>query len=340
MKKNIFGFAPGAMLLALSVLAEAQQATKKIPRVGFLSLNPVTVQKDRLEAFREALRKLGYVEGENINIEYRYADNKPERMPGLVADLVTLNVDVIVTTGGSAPRPAKDATTAIPIVMMSDNDPVGSGFVTSLARPGGNITGLTNISGDLGDKRLELLKEIVPRLSRVAVFRDLTNVTEGIGVDEIEPTARVLKIQTQRFELAKVEDFDSQFQAIMKWRPGGLMIAGGPLMNEHRKRLIEFAARNNPPAMYNRAEFVEAGGLVSYATNFIDLTRRAATYVDKILKGTKPADLPVEQPTKFEFVINLKTAKALNLTIPQSVLFRADKVIKESAGIKPAWSSG
>jgi putative ABC transport system substrate-binding protein len=328
MKKNIFGFALGAMLLALSVLAEAQQATKKIPRVGFLSLNPVTVQKDRLEAFREALRKLGYVEGENINIEYRYADNKPERMPGLAAELVHLNVDVIVTTGSSATRPAKDATTAIPIVMMSDNDPVGSGFVTSLARPGGNITGLTNISGDLGDKRLELLKEIVPRLSRVAVFRDLTNVTEGIGVDEIEPTARVLKIQTQRFELAKVEDFDSQFQAIMKWRPGGLMIAGGPLMNEHRKRLIEFATKNKLPAMYNRDEFVEAGGLVSYAPSFIDLTRRAATYVDKILKGTKPSDIPVEQPMKFEFIINLKAAKQIDLTIPPNVLARADKVIK------------
>jgi putative tryptophan/tyrosine transport system substrate-binding protein len=328
MKKNIFGFALGAMLLALNVLAEAQQATKKIPRVGFLSLNLATVQKDRLEAFREARRKLGYVEGQNINIEYRYADNKPERMPGLAAELVHLNVDVIVTTGSSATRPAKDATTAIPIVMMSDNDPVGSGFVTSLARPGGNITGLTNISGDLGDKRLELLKEIVPRLSRVAVFRDLTNVTEGIGVDEIEPTARVLKIQTQRFELAKVEDFDSQFQAIMKWRPGGLMIAGGPLMNEHRKRLIEFATKNKLPAMYNRDEFVEAGGLVSYAPSFIDLTRRAATYVDKILKGTKPSDIPVEQPMKFEFIINLKAAKQIGLTIPPNVLVRADRVIR------------
>jgi putative ABC transport system substrate-binding protein len=316
------------LALASVHLAEAQQATKKSPRVGILSLNPASVQKDRVEAFREALRKLGYVEGQNINIEYRYGDNKSERMRGLAAELVHLNVDVIVTTGSSATRPAKEATTTIPIVMMSDNDPVGSGFVTSLARPGGNITGLTNISGDLGDKRLELLKEIVPKVSRVAVFRDLTNVTEGIGVDEIEPTARVLKIQTQRFELAKVEDFDSQFQAIMKWRPGGLVIAGGPLMNEHRKRLIEFAARNKLPAMYNRAEFVEAGGLVSYATNFIDLTRRAATYVDKILKGTKPSDIPVEQPTKFEFIINLKAAKQIELTIPQSVLYRADRVIK------------
>ncbi len=328
MKKNIFGFALGAMLLALSVLAEAQQATKKIPRVGFLSLSPASVQKDRVEAFREALRKLGYVEGQNITVEYRYGDNRSERMPRLAGELVHLNVDVIGTTGSSATRPAKEATAVIPIVMMSDNDPVGSGFVNSLARPGGNITGLTNISRDLGDKRLELLKEIIPKVSRVAVLRDLTNVTEGVGVDEIEPTARVLKMQTQRFELAKAEDFDSQFQAIMKWRPGGLMIAGGPLMNEHRKRLIEFAAKNKLPAMYNREEFVEAGGLVSYATSFIDLTRRSATYVDKILKGTKPSDIPVEQPTKFEFIINLKAAKQIGLTIPPNVLARADKVIR------------
>jgi putative ABC transport system substrate-binding protein len=211
---------------------------------------------------------------------------------------------------------------------MSDNDPVSSGFVTSLARPGGNITGLTNISRDLGDKRVELLKEIIPKLSRVAVFRDLTNVTEGIGVDGIEPTARVLKIQTQRFELGKVEDFDSQFQAIMKWRPGGLMITGGPLMNGHRKRILEFAAKNKLPVMYNREEFVEAGGLVSYAPTFREMSGRAAVYVDKILKGTKPQDLPVEQPTKFGFVINLKAAKQIGLTIPPNVLVRADKVIK------------
>ncbi len=249
-------------------------------------------------------------------------------MTKLAAELVHLHVDVIVTTGSSATRPAKEATTTIPIVMMSDNDPVASGFVSSLARPAGNITGLTNVSGDLGDKRLELLKEITPKLSRVAVLRDLTNVTEGIGVDEIEPTARVLNVQTQRFELAKAEDFDSQFQAIMKWRPGGLMIAGGPLMNAHRNRIVEFAAKNKFPATYGRDEFVEAGGLVSYATSFIDLSRRAATYVDKILKGAKPADLPVEQPTKFELVINIKAARQIGLTIPPSVLARADRVIK------------
>jgi putative ABC transport system substrate-binding protein len=317
-----------AIFCALCFPAEAQLTAKKIPRVGFLSLNRATVQKDRVEAFREALRKLGYIDGQNITVDYRFADNDSERLAKLATELVHLNVDVIVTSGSSATRPAKEATATIPIVMMSDNDPVASGFVTSLARPGGNITGLTNVSGDLGDKRLELLKEIVPKLSRVAVLRDLTNVTEGIGVDEIEPAARVLKIQTQRFELAKLEDFDSQFQAITKWRPGGLMLGGGPLMNGQRKQIVEFAAKNKLPAMYNRDEFVEAGGLVSYATNFIDLSRRAATYVDKILKGAKPADLPVEQPTKFELIINLKAAKQIGLTIPQKVLARADKVIR------------
>jgi putative tryptophan/tyrosine transport system substrate-binding protein len=327
-KLKLVVYALGAMLLALCRPAGAQQAATKIPRVGFLSLSRVTVQKDRVEAFREALRKLGYIEGQNITVDYRFADNDSERMAKLAAELVHLNVDVIVTTGSSATRPAKEATTTIPIVMMSDNDPVGSGFVISLARPGGNITGLTNVSRDLGDKRLELLKEIMPKLSRVAVFRDLTNVTEGIGLDEIEPTARVLKIQTQGFEVAKGEDFDTQFQAIMKWRAGGLMITGGPLMNGHRKRIVEFAAKSKLPAMYNRDEFVEAGGLISYATSIVDLTRRAATYVDKILKGAQPADLPVEQPTKFELVINLKTAKQIEVTIPGNVLARADRVIK------------
>jgi putative ABC transport system substrate-binding protein len=318
------------MLFALCSFAEAQQPAKKTPRVAFLSLNRLTVQKDRVEAFRDALRKLGYIDGQNITLDYRFADNDAERMAKLVAELVHLKVDVIVTSGSSATRPAKEATTTIPIVMMSDNDPVASGFVASLARPGGNITGLTNVSGDLGDKRLELLKEIVPKLSRVAVLRDLSNVTEGIGEDEIEPTARVLKIQTQRFELAKVEDFDGQFQAITKWRPGGLMITGGPLMNGHRKRIVEFAAKSKLPAMYQRDEFVEAGGLVSYATSIIDLSRRAATYVDKILKGTKPSDIPVEQPTKFELVINLKAAKQIGLTIPPNVLARADRVIRDA----------
>jgi putative tryptophan/tyrosine transport system substrate-binding protein len=318
----------GAMLLALCFPAEAQQPTKKIPCVGFLSLNPESVQKERVEAFREALRKLGYVEGQNIIIDYRFADGKSERLPGLAAELVALKVNVIVTTGNSATVPAKEATKTIPIVMMNDTDPVGQGHIDSLARPGGNITGLSSVGFDLADKRLELLKEIVPKLSRVAVLRDLTNQAVELAEREIDPTARALKLQVQRFDLAKVEDFDGQFKAIIKWRAGGLVIGGGPLMIRNRKRVIEFAAKSKLPAIYGREEFVEDGGLLNYSASVIDLTRRSATYVDKILKGIKPADLPVEQPMKFELIINLKAAKQISLTIPPNVLARADKVIK------------
>jgi putative ABC transport system substrate-binding protein len=328
MTRKTIGFALGALLFALCTSVEAQQATKKIPRIGFLSLNPASVQKDRVEAFREALRKLGYVEGQNINIEYRYADSKSERLPDLAAELVALKVDVIVTTGNSATTPAKDATKAIPIVMMNDTDPVGQGHIDSLARPGGNITGLSSAGFDLADKRLEILKEIVPKLSRVAVLRDLTNQAAELALREIDPTARALKLQVQWFDLAKIEDFDGQFRAITKWRAGGLVVGGGPLMARHRKRVIEFAAKNKLPAIYGREEFVEDGGLVNYSASVLDLTRRSATYVDKILKGTKPADLPVEQPMKFELVINLKAAKQIGLTIPPNVLARADRVIR------------
>ena len=317
-----------AMLFALSLSVEAQQATKRIPRVGFLSLNTAFVQKDRVEAFREALRKLGYVEGQNIIIDYRFADGKSERLPGLLAELVALKVDVIVTAGNSATGPAKDATKTIPIVMMNDSDPVGQGHIDSLARPGGNITGLSSTDFDLADKRLELLKEIVPKLSRVAVLRDLTNQAAELAGREIDPTARALKLQVQWFDLAKVEDFDGQFKAITKWRAGGLVIGGGPLMIRNRKRVIEFAAKSKLPAIYGREEFVQDGGLVNYSASVLDLTRRSATYVDKILKGTKPADLPVEQPMKFELIINLKAARQIGLTIPPNVLASADRVIR------------
>jgi putative tryptophan/tyrosine transport system substrate-binding protein len=237
-------------------------------------------------------------------------------------------VDVIVTAGNSATAPAKEATNTIPIVMMNDTDPVGQGHIDSLARPGGNVTGLSSISFDLADKRLELLKEIVPKLSRVAVLRDLTNQAVELAGREIDPTARALKLQVQRFDLAKDEDFDGQFKAITKWHTGGLVIGGGPLMIRNRKRVIEFAAKSKLPAIYGREEFVEDGGLVNYSASVLDLTRRSATYVDKILKGTKPADLPVEQPMKFELIINLRTAKQIGLTIPPNVLARADRVIK------------
>jgi putative ABC transport system substrate-binding protein len=274
MSKKAIGVLLIGFALAWVHLAEAQQPTKKIPRVGFLSLNPASVQKDRVEAFREALRKLGYVEGQNINIEYRYADSKSERLPELAAELVALKVDVIVTTGNSATAPAKDATKAIPIVMMNDTDPVGQGHIDSLARPGGNITGLSSVGFDLAAKRLELLKEIVPKLSRVAVLRDLTNQAAELAGREIDPTARALKLQVQWFDLAKVEDFDGQFRAITKWRAGGLVAGGGPLMVRYRKRIIEFAAKNKIPAIYDRQEFVEDGGLLNYSASIIDLTRR------------------------------------------------------------------
>jgi putative tryptophan/tyrosine transport system substrate-binding protein len=328
MKKRITVLTLCALLFAFCSSAQAQQVTKRIPRVGFLSLNPASFQKDCVEAFREALRKLGYVEGQNINIDYRFADGKSERLPGLAAELVALKVDVIVTTGNSATAPAKEATNTIPIVMMNDTDPVGQGHVDSLARPGGNITGLSSISFDLADKRLELLKEIAPKLSRVAVLRDLTNQAVELAGREIDPTARALKLQVQRFDLAKVEDFDGQFKAITKWRAGGLVVGGGPLMIRYRKRVIEFAAKSKLPAIYGREEFVEDGGLLNYSASVMDLTRRSATYVDKILKGTKPADLPVEQPMKFELIINLKAAKQIGLTIPPNVLARADRVIR------------
>ena len=319
-----------AIVLALTMLVASSEAqpAKKFFRIGFLSLNPLSVQKDRVEAFREALRKLGYVEGQNVTIEYRYGDNQAERMSGLAAELVALKVDVIVTTGNSATAPAKDATKVIPIVMMNDTDPIGQGHIASLAHPGGNITGLSSVGFDLPAKRLELLKEIIPKLSRVAVLRDLTNQATELALREIDPTAQALKLQVHSVDVAKVEDFDGQFDAIAKWRAGGLVVGGGPLMVRYRKRVIEFAAKNKLPAIYGREEFVEDGGLLNYSASIIDLTRRSATYVDKILKGRKPADLPVEQPIKFEFVINLKTAKQIGVTIPQSVLYRADKVIK------------
>src|SRR5262249_4863629 len=313
MRNKIIALALSALVLALSSFAEAQQPTKKIPRVGFLSLNPASVQKDRIEAFREALRKLGYVEGKNINIEYRFADNKSERLPELAAELVAIKVDVIVTTGNSATAPAKDATRVIPIVMMNDTDPVGQGHIDSLARTGGNITGLSSVGFDLADKRLELLKEIVPKLSRVAVLRDLTNQAAELALREIDPTARALKLQVQWFDVAKIEDFDPQFQAITKWRARGLVVGDGPLMVRHKKMDSRAGRKNRPHPLHGEEECAEVGGLLNFGASFFDLPRRSATYVDKILKGTKPADLPVEQPMKFEFVINLKAAKQIGL---------------------------
>jgi len=315
-----------AILVALVggvAMAEAQQP-KKVSRIGFLSDS----RQPWDEAFRQGLRELGYVEGQNITIEYRYAEGKFERLPDLVGELVRLNVDVIVAGGSQAISAAKQSTTTIPIVMAVTADPVGSGFVASLARPGGNITGLTSLSPDLSGKRLELLKETVPRLTRVGILWNSGNPDNTTQLREAESVARALGVQLQAVEVRSSNDFDKAFSAITKGRAGALYALGDSLIATNRKRIVDFTAKNRLASMFSTRQAVEAGGLMAYGTNFLDLFRRAATYVDKILKGRKPADLPVEQPMKFELVINLKTAKQIGLTIPQSVLFRADKVIK------------
>jgi putative ABC transport system substrate-binding protein len=322
------------LALALAHPVEAQQP-KKVPRIGYLSaLNPVS-ESTRAEGIRLALRERGYVEGQNIAIEYRYAEGKLDRLPELAVELVRLKVDIIVAAGGdSVIRPAKNATKTIPIVMVGGGvDPVAAGHVGSLARPGGNVTGLTNLGGQLGGKRLELLKEAVPKLARVAVLYDPATPANVLDVNVLPAVARALGLTVQSWEVRAADDFDRVFAAISKWRPDGLYVSTGPLTNANRNRTVSFAIKSRLPSVFGRREFVDTGGLMSYGADEADNNRRVAYYVDRILKGAKPADLPVEQPTKFELVINLKTAKQIGVTIPQSVLFRADKVIKESAGI-------
>jgi putative ABC transport system substrate-binding protein len=269
------------------------------------------------------------VEGQNIVIDYRYAEGKFERLSDLAADLVRLKVDVIVAAGGlQAIRPAKNATSTIPIVMTGTTDPVASGFVTSLARPGSNITGLTLGGPELYGKRLELLKEAVPKVSRVAIFLNPTR-GEPLWLKDMQASAETLGLRIQSSDVRSVNDLEGAFQAATKWGAGGLTVAADPVLTSNRKQIVEFAAKNRLAAIYPLRQYVEDGGLMSYDTKLADVYRRAATYVDKILKGATPADIPIEQPKKFEFVINLKAAKQIGLTIPQSVLYRADKVIKE-----------
>jgi putative ABC transport system substrate-binding protein len=308
-------------------VAEAQQPTK-VPRIGYLDGPPPSSIAARTEAFRQGLRDLGYVEGKNIVIEYRYAEGKIDRLPALAAELVRLKVDVIVTGGATVTRAAREATVAIPIVMAQDPDPVANGFVASLARPGGNITGLSSLTADLSGKGLELLKEILPKLSRLAVLGTSTNVGTAQQLRQTELAARALAVQLQFQDVLDRKDIETGFRAASKGRADALLLLGSPVLISYRKQLVDLAVKNRLPAIYNRAEYVEDGGLMSYGVSISDLARRAATYVDKILKGAKPADLPVEQPTKFEFVINLKPAKQIGLTIPPNVLARADKVIK------------
>ena len=308
-------------------VAPAQQPTK-IPRIGFLLATSPSSNAARYEAFRQGLRELGYVEGKNLVIDRRFAEGKLDRLPSLAAELVRLNVDVIVTSGGISTRAAKEATVTIPIVMVQDNDPVANGFVASLARPGGNITGLATLAPELSGKRLELLKEIVPRLSRVAVFGTSINPGNAQSLKEIQLAAGAFKVQLQYLDVLEPKDIETAFRAATKGRADAVIVLVSSVLNSHRTQVVELAVKARLPVIYPFLEFVEAGGLMTYGVNFTDLYRRAATYVDKILKGRTPADLPVEQPMKFEFIVNLKAAKAIGLTIPPNVLVRADKVIR------------
>jgi len=329
MSKKIFYIALSIMLVALGFSADAQQP-KKVPRIGYLSPADPASDSARLEGIRLALREHGYIEGQNIAFEHRYAEGKFDRHPALAAELVRLKVDIIVTGGPIPVRAAKNATKTIPIVMFgTGTDPVEEGLVESLARPGGNVTGITNLGAELGGKRLELLKDAVPKLARVAVLYDPATPRSVHEMKEVLPVAaRALGLTLRFWEVRAADGFERVFAALNKERPDGLYVSGGPLMAANGKRIADFALKSRLPSMYNRKESVEAGGLMYYAADVADSYRRVAYYVDKILKGTKPADLPVEQPTKFELVVNLKTAKQIGLTIPPEVLARATRLFK------------
>jgi ABC-type uncharacterized transport system substrate-binding protein len=300
-----------------------------MPRIGYLTGSSPSAMSARTDAFRQGLRELGYIEGKNIVIEWRYADEKLDRLPSLATELVRLNVMAIVTGGPQVTRVAKEATSTIPILMAQDGDPVGTGFVASLARPGGNITGLSSLAPELSGKRLELLKEIIPKLSRVAVMGTSTNPGNTQALKETELAAGAFGLKIQYLDVLDPKDFETAFQAAGKGRADAVLIlVAGTVAAAQRTKIAELAVKSRLPVIYNRREYVEAGGLMTYSVSVTDLDRRAATYVDKILKGAKPSDLPVEQPKKFEFIINLKAAKQIGLTIPPNVLARADKVIK------------
>ena len=329
MHKKITRRAFCSMLLALPFPARAQQPAK-IPRIGFVSAggdpnNPGSL----VEAFRQGLRNLGYIEGKNILVEYRYAEGNLDRISGLVAELVQLKVDVLVSSNFPAIRAAKQATKTIPIVIVTSQDPVATGLVNSLARPGGNVTGLTSLSRELSGKRLELLKEAVPRISRVGVLWDANGPGAVIGFKEYEAAARALKIPLQSLKvLGPNPDLAGAFQAATKGRANALITVGNPVLNRYQKQIVDLAIKNRLPSMWEGSVWVEAGGLISYGANQADQFRRAAVYVDKILKGRTPADLPVEQPMKFELIINLKTATQIGHTVPPNFLVRADRVIR------------
>jgi putative ABC transport system substrate-binding protein len=327
MNKKVTGLALSTMLFALCLPAQAQQPTK-ILRIGFLGAASLSATSARIEAFRQGLRELGYVEGKNIVIEYRWAEGKIERLLEFAAELVRLKVDVIVTSSAAPTRAAKEATTTISIVMANDNDPVGSGHVASFARPGGNITGLSSLAPEISGKQLELLKEIAPKLSRVAVLRTSTNPGNAQALREVERAAGAFGVKLHFQDVVNPKDIETAFRAASKDRADAILVLASAVAASQRTQTVDLAVKSRLPAIYFRSDFVEDGGLMSYGASYTDLDRRAATYVDKILKGVKPTDLPVEQPKKFEFVINLKAAKQIGLTIPPNVLVRADRVIR------------
>jgi putative ABC transport system substrate-binding protein len=316
-----------ATVLPITV-SPAQAQQPKVPRVGLLGGGSASGNANRIQAFRQGLRDLGYVEGKTIVIEQLWAEGKLDRLRALMAELARLKVEIIISAGPTVTRALKEANVTLPIVMGFDDDPVGSGFVASLARPGGNITGLSSLSPDLSGKQLELLKEIVPRLSRVAVLGSLTHPGTAQTLKETELAARAFAMKLQYLDVRSPEDLETAFREAKKARADAVLVLTSVVTNSHRKQIVELATKNRFPAIYYTAEWVEAGGLLTYGASFPDLFRRAAYYVDKILKGAKPADLPVEQPTKFELIINLKAAKQIGLTIPPNVLARADRVIR------------
>ena len=315
--------------LLLTTAAPAQaQPTTKIFRLGYLAGSSLTVNAARIEAFLQGLRELGYLQGKNIVLEYRAAEGNSKRYPALASELVSLKVDVIVTAGAASTRAAREATSTIPIVMVQDSDPVGSGFVASLARPGGNITGLSTLAPEISGKRLELLKEIVPTLSRIATLGTSNYPGNAQSLKETELAAAAFGVRVQYLDTLGPQDIEPAFRAASRENADAVLLLQSFVLNSHRKQIVNLAIKGRHPAIYYSPEWVKDGGLMSYGVSFTDLNHRAASYVDKILNGAKPADLPVEQPVKFEFIINLKAAKQIGLTIPPNVLARADKVIK------------
>jgi putative ABC transport system substrate-binding protein len=326
MRRKFYSLALSTLLLAPCFPAHAQQPTT-IPRIGYLG-GATGSNTTRIEALRQGLRDLGHVEGKNLVVEYRYAEGKLDRVPALAAELVRLKVDATVTAGSAATRPAKEATVTIPIEMAQDSDPVGNKFVASLARPGGNITGLSILAPELSGKQLELLKEIIPNLSRAVLLANSNEPGFLQLRNETELAAEALRIHIQFLDARSSKDVESAFREAIRSRADAVLVPTMPIVASQRAQIAELAVKNRLPAMYGQPEYLDAGGLMFYGASITELFRRAATFVDKILKGAKPADLPVEQPTKFEFVINLKTAKQIGLTIPQKVLIRADRVIR------------